>query len=438
MSGFIGGDDSVRRVRFVQKQRHRYTTYYGSNIKSRTGRQFIVCDAGGSTVDTAAYVVQGVAEGEMSGDRNPETATVTDAKKGIRTRLTNAFRSNKSKSATPTAFYSPLLQSAQRKQQRMVEQFIQKGEENFELHCKREFNTGPEAQQYYVVEAGVSLPENPDVVQSFFEDPVRGVIKSLHKQLAGMRPKYIFLVGGFGASKYLRRRVEEEFRPWNIRVLFLDDTMVKLHRMALSFGTLSNVSLGGAARMSFGLKTMEPYDPEVLEHVHRRQRPWQMGSTCRRKLQSRYQKGIRKNVRVVQSRLGQFTVALYAWVNEATSPPGWVVDSNDNMIDGFELVCFISAQISTMEGALQKDPSSDNCWRLGFILCIEFDGVELKARLEWVEKVTEVPGNTRYPSFKTLFCSVGHTSSRASTSARQLEYDPDQQSNYTVLHTSMK
>ncbi|CAE6478213.1 unnamed protein product [Rhizoctonia solani] len=462
MSGFIGGDDSVRRVRFVPEAEASVHYILWKQYKNlEPGDQFIVCDAGGSTVDTAAYVVQGVAEGEMSGDRNPETATVTDAKKGIRTRLTNAFRSNKSKSATPTAFYSPtpsirlkevkpsdcqpaggifvneafikylksILNAQPPEQQRMVEQFIQKGEENFELHCKREFNTGPEAQQYYVVEAGVSLPENPDgickidsqvcsstiniylllssldhrkVVQSFFEDPVRGVIKSLHKQLAGMRPKYIFLVGGFGASKYLRRRVEEEFRPWNIRVLFLDDTYGKAASDGSIIWYVKQRVVGRAARMSFGLKTMEPYDPEVLEHVHRPTKTLANGIPhvggkwsqiiarsqmvdCNLVIKKAYERMYES----FNPDLGQFTVALYAWVNEATSPPGWVVDSNDNMIDGFELVCFISAQISTMEGALQKDPSSDNCWRLGFILCIEFDGVELKARLEWVEKVTE-------------------------------------------------
>ena len=57
------------------------------------------------------------------------------------------------------------------------------------------------------------------------------------------------------------------------------------------------------------------------------------------------------------------------------------------MIDGFELFCFISANISALQGALRKDRNAANCWRLDFILCIEYDGVELSAKIEWVERV---------------------------------------------------
>ncbi|CAE6451651.1 unnamed protein product [Rhizoctonia solani] len=292
-------------------------------------------------------------------------------------------------------------------QLKMVEQFLQKAEENFELHCKREFTVGPGSQPYYVVEAGVSLPDNPEgiceidssTVQSFFEEPVRKTISSIYTQLAGVSVKYIFLVGGFGSSKYLRRCVENEFRPLGIQVLFLDDTYGKAASDGSIIWYIKQRVVGRAARKSFGLKIMEAYNPNLTEHRRRclfklangiDHVPGKWSQIIERGQMVDKTFSIKKSYeRMYESSnpdLGQFTVALYAWANDNVPAPEWVVDPNDNLIDGFELVCYISANIRSLQGALRKDRNASKCWKLDFTFRIDFDGVELRARIEWVEK----------------------------------------------------
>ncbi|KAL5634405.1 hypothetical protein ACGC1H_002459 [Rhizoctonia solani] len=445
-SGFIGEDESVQRVRFVTEAEASMHYILWKQFKSiMPGDQFIICDAGGSTVDTTAYKVgAGVDNNVRLENIIVEKPYIGDKKKGICARLMKVFRKSKPKVPTPVSsqpsapqslvpsirlkeirvsdcqpaggvfvneafikYLKDMLYTQPPDQQKMVEQFLQKAEENFELHCKREFTVGPGSLPYYVVEAGVSLPDNTEgickidssTVQSFFEEPVRRTINSIHSQLTGLSIKYIFLVGGFGASKYLRRCVENEFRPRGIQVLFLDDTYGKAASDGSVIWYIKQRVVGRAARRSFGLRIMEPYNPSIPEHRHRSPvrlangvdhviGKWsqiiERGQMVDRTFSSK--KSYERMYDSSDPDLGQFTVVLYAWNNENAPPPEWVVDPNDNMIDGFELVCFISANISGLQGALRKDWNVSRCWRLDFTLCIDFDGVELRARVEWVEK----------------------------------------------------
>ncbi|CAE6479679.1 unnamed protein product [Rhizoctonia solani] len=440
-SGFISEGESGKRVRFVTEAEASMHYILWKQFKSlKPGDQFIICDAGGSTVDTTAYKVWAGVENNITlANNSVGNAPVGVKKKGLGARLMKAFRKSKPKAPAPVLsqssapsihlkeikvsdcqpaggvfvneafikYLNNMLYTQPPDQQRMVEQFLQKAEENFELHCKREFTVGPGSQPYYVVEAGVSLPDNTEgickidssTVQSFFEEPVRRTIGSIHSQLTGLSVKYIFLVGGFGSSKYLRRCVENEFRPQGIQVLFLDDTYGKAASDGSVIWYIKQRVIVRASRRSFGLSIVEPYNPSLPEHQHRSpvkladginhvMGKWsqiiERGQMVDKKLSIK--KAYERMYDSSDPDLGQFTVVLYAWTNENAPPPEWVEDPNENMIDGFEMVCFISANISGLQGALRKDRNASRCWKLDFTLCIDFDGVELRARVEWVEK----------------------------------------------------
>ncbi|QRV75597.1 heat shock protein 70 kDa 12A [Ceratobasidium sp. AG-Ba] len=84
----------------------------------------------------------------------------------------------------------------------------------------------------------------------------------------------------------------------------------------------------------------------------------------------------------------RFTVELFAWTNSATGPPEWITDANGKMIDGFSVVCEIIADLSGMQASLKKNTgSSGTYYELEFDLCLELGGTEIKAYLEWNEKV---------------------------------------------------
>ncbi|QRV75593.1 heat shock protein 70 kDa 12A [Ceratobasidium sp. AG-Ba] len=100
-------------------------------------------------------------------------------------------------------------------------------------------------------------------------------------------------------------------------------------------------------------------------------------------------------------------VELYVWTNHAKAVPEWITDSDDNIIDGFKVICEIFADLNGMAGSLRKQEGKQGTfYRLDFDLCLEFGGVELKAYLEWNEKsatkrsqahiiVTDVPFSRR-------------------------------------------
>ncbi|KEP46266.1 putative heat shock 70 kDa protein 12A [Rhizoctonia solani 123E] len=418
-SGFISQDESGKRVRFVteaEASMHYILWKQFKSLKVRLGQylvrasilisvvqpgdQFIICDAGGSTVDTTAYKVWAGVENNITlENNNGQPAGGVFVNEAFIKHLKN------------------MLYTQPPDQQRMVEQFLQKAEENFELHCKREFTVGPGSQPYYVVEAGVSLPDNPEgickidasTVQSFFEDPVRRTINSINSQLTGLSVKYIFLVGGFGSSKYLRRCVENEFRSRGIQVLFLDDTYGKAASDGSIIWYIKQRVVERAARRSFGLSIVEPYNTGLPEHRHRSPvrlanginhvtGKWSQIIEQGQMIDKTFsiKKAYERMYDSTNPDLGQFTVILYAWTNENAPPPEWVEDPNENMIDGFEMICFISANISGLQGALRKDQNASRCWKLDFTLCIEFDGVELRARIEWVEKVARRPINAMF------------------------------------------
>ncbi|QRV90328.1 heat shock protein 70 kDa 12A [Ceratobasidium sp. AG-Ba] len=264
LSGVMNEFETRRRVHFVpEAEAAVHYVLWGKSRELQAGDEFIICDAGGSTVDTTAYRV--LHEFEIN-HNVPATK-----KSGVLGRLfrspnstENSERNRRESMALPqdSGFKAPIrlkelkASGCQPAGGVLVnetfitwfkEQFfalppehgynldlcVLKAEESFEANCKREFRTSSDAPPEYVVEMSAAIQElgypdgniilQPDVVRGFFDEAVRTILESIHKQIEGTKAKYIFLVGGFGASQYLRQRVMEEFQWSGCRVMFLDD-----------------------------------------------------------------------------------------------------------------------------------------------------------------------------------------------------------------------
>ncbi|KAG8791883.1 hypothetical protein FRC12_007871 [Ceratobasidium sp. 428] len=268
LSGIMNEADAKRRVFFVpEAEAAVHYVLWEKSQELQPGDEFIVCDAGGSTVDTTAYRV--LHEFEST----PEQGYNVPAKKESlmnrlfrgsgSTRLERRSRQSMAFQQTPGAKPKAPIRLKELKASDcqpaggvlvnetfisyLKEQFfalppehgynlelcVQKAEESFELNCKREFRTSADAPSEYIVEMSAAIQElgypdgniilQPDIVRGFFEDAVRLILESIRKQLRGSKAKYIFLVGGFGASQYLRERVTNEFQRTGLQVMFLDD-----------------------------------------------------------------------------------------------------------------------------------------------------------------------------------------------------------------------
>ncbi|QRV90319.1 heat shock protein 70 kDa 12A [Ceratobasidium sp. AG-Ba] len=427
LSGALGELEVRQRVCFVPEAEA--AVHYVLWEKSQElvpGDELIVCDAGGSTVDTTAYRV--LRDTEPSLEHHYRTPS---AKKGnIISRLfrssDSAQRSEPSAQAPAPAPYIPSTKPPIRLQELKasdcqpaggvlvnetfvawlkerlsslppdheynLELCIQRAEESFEANCKREFRMSPNSPSEYIVEiptaiqelgySGGSIVLESKVVQGFFDE------------------SYIFLVGGFGESQYVRQRLIDEFSPNGHQVMFLDDA----HGKAASDGSIiwfvRQGVVGRATRMSFGLKIVEPYDPNMPGHSTRTQVVLPNG---RHHVDGKWDSIIERNIVVdrcsairrayVRSYtdshpdLGQFMVELYVWTDDTKAAPEWITDSDDKIIDGFKVICEINADLNGMAGSLKKQEGKQGSYyRLDFNLCLEFGGVELKAYLEWDEK----------------------------------------------------
>ncbi|KAG8703582.1 hypothetical protein FRC08_002750 [Ceratobasidium sp. 394] len=445
LSGTMSESATKRRVFFVpEAEAAVHYVLWEKSQELQSGDELIVCDAGGSTVDTTAYRVL------HGSETTPELGYNVPAKKGsLMSRLFKSSGStprSKQNDRQSTAFHQ--LPTAEPKAIRLKElkasdcqpgggvfvnenfvhhlkeQFfalppehgynlelcVQKAEESFELNCKREFQVSADAPSEYIVEMSAAIQElgypdgniilQLDVVRGFFDDSVRLILESIRKQIRGTKAKYIFLVGGFGASQYLRQRVTNEFQRTGLQVMFLDDA----HGKAASDGSIiwfvRQGVVGRAARMSFGLRIAELYNPALPSHRMREQVLLPNGQYH---VRGRWDMIVEKD-HVVDQRLalrrtyartyssphpelGSFTVELYAWTNNWLSPPEWVADSKGNVVDGFSVICSITADLNGMRGSLKKRKSKHGTYyELEFQLCLEFGGVELRAFLEWNEK----------------------------------------------------
>ncbi|KAG9122434.1 hypothetical protein FRC07_001175, partial [Ceratobasidium sp. 392] len=437
--------DVQRRVFFVpEAEAAVHYVLWEKSQELQSGDEFIVCDAGGSTVDTTAYRVLHEFEttpepgynlpvkkeslmgrlfrssGSTRLERRNRQSVALSQPSAIRPKAPIRLKELKASDCQPAGgvlvnetFVSYLKEqffALPPEHGYNLELCVQKAEESFELNCKREFRTSADAPSEYVVEMSAAIQElgypdgnmilQPDVVRGFFDDAVRLILESIRKQIRGTKAKYIFLVGGFGASQYLRQRVTAEFQRTGLQVMFLDDA----HGKAASDGSIiwfvRQGVVGRAARMSFGLQIVEPYNPALMSHRMRDQVLLPSGQYF---VKGKWDLIVEKDS-VVDQRLalrrpysrsyssshpdlGRFTVELYAWTSDRLAAPEWVIDGSGTLIDGFSVICSITADLSGMQGSLRKQKGSQGTYyKVDFELCLEFGGVELKAYLEWNEK----------------------------------------------------
>jgi molecular chaperone DnaK (HSP70) len=101
---------------------------------------------------------------------------------------------------------------------------------HFETYVKRDFaDTGDPNEEYYIPAAGAknnpaariaggSIVVTAQDLKAAFDPVVREVVYLVKKQIANIKGEKndvsaVLLVGGFGQSRYLKKRIEEEIRP---------------------------------------------------------------------------------------------------------------------------------------------------------------------------------------------------------------------------------
>lgn len=395
-AGFADKSTAPNKIRFVtEAEASVHFCIYHTNLGNRLqpGAKFLVCDAGGSTVDTTVYSVA-AARPVLKLEEARASACVqagaifvdAAAEKYLQNILTNAALAPED-----------------------VHDYTNRGVKDFEGVVKRSFqdptedksleiagprfnNTSIRARRGRMIVPGA-------VVKTFFDICVDEILASVDQQIQGASVSYILLVGGFGDSPFLREQFRSRYEPQGCRVTLTNDSTSKaVADGAVIWNTASSVA-GRAPRSSYGIEVTARYNSALTEHQGREIYHCASGHE---KVFGVWSQIVAKGVvldneavtRQSFSRtystshpdLEEFEVELLAYSKDGV--PSWARDKNDILSSGFSNCCTITADLNNLRGALEPriGVHGKMYWRLYFEVCIRFGGTELEAYIEWEEK----------------------------------------------------
>ncbi|KAG6321238.1 hypothetical protein E4U44_005360 [Claviceps purpurea] len=222
---------------------------------------FVVCDAGGGTVDLISYEVVGIAPRLKVKELVPGTGGMAGSL-GLNQRFATAVEELVGDDQWPKLKASKAWSFA---------------EKQFDEEVKRKFNGGLN-ETYYVNFPLARLKDNENhglasntwtisgkVLTRIFEPLIADILKMIEHQVQEVRRKRpekgvsgIFLVGGFGSSKYLMQRVKDHFPK--IQVLQPSDAWAAIVKGAVLSKLPSQVAVvSTCATRHYGTRCDSPF-----------------------------------------------------------------------------------------------------------------------------------------------------------------------------------
>ncbi|QRV82821.1 heat shock protein HSP70 family protein [Ceratobasidium sp. AG-Ba] len=369
----------------------------GLNSTVSPESKLVVCDAGGSTVDTTVYNV-----------KSPRPKLELEEIKGSDcVQAGSIFVDEAASEYIRSALGRAGLRAVE------VENCAKKGINAFISMIKPEFDGLKESVGCKVGEKtlnrardGVHITNGrmrflKHTVQSFFDPLVNEILDSAESQAEDIDNPYVFLVGGFGDSPYLQKCMKTRLGDSAKLTVNNKPGAKAVADGAVIWAIVQSVT-SRAARYSYGVPVAIPYNRFSPEHTKREVGlgpggiplvlgGWSeiIGKNTVVSADSAIGVSYCRPFRTPRPTLSNFSAVLYSTTH--LDDVEFMKDSDGSVKDGFYPVCTISANMQELEGAL--DPNYDMFglyWELHFRVCIQFGDTELKAYLEWVDKEGEV------------------------------------------------
>jgi molecular chaperone DnaK (HSP70) len=123
--------------------------------------------------------------------------------------------------------------------------------------------------EFHLKQRGTSCVELPPALMISFFQPLFENIKTKVEQLleqseskVGYKAKFIFMVGGFSESPYLKGEIKKRFENENITVLAPRRPQVSVIRGACMYGLNPRSITSRIAKKTYGINTLTTFDPE--------------------------------------------------------------------------------------------------------------------------------------------------------------------------------
>ncbi|KAI8985115.1 hypothetical protein BDB01DRAFT_788960 [Pilobolus umbonatus] len=227
----------------------------------KNGDEFMICDAGGGTLDLITFRVEVDANGNRKfrestkgiGESCGSTFIDHRFRKFIRRKLHRVVRkqSINNKAHIPE---EPL--------NHMIDVFIDTikpsfdGTEDQYIDVAMGFDLITKTSEAVGLNEGKFVLTVDELKNEVFDPVVNSVVKlccELEKETSNL--KAIFMVGGFGSSSYLHKQMEKEFKPRNISIIQPERPEMAVTRGAVIFGMNPNMIATRIPRSWYGIAT---------------------------------------------------------------------------------------------------------------------------------------------------------------------------------------
>ncbi|KAJ0108760.1 hypothetical protein J7T55_011251 [Diaporthe amygdali] len=231
------------------------------------GDSFVLCDAGGGTVDLITYQIKKILP-------YLELAELVPGDGG----MAGSLGLNK-------LFEETVKDMVGAKQFTTLKDSVgwSKALNEFDKTIKTGFN-GDTTDSYFVTFPMAKLEDNPakglfgncwemtsDILQGVFDPIIEDILQLVDNQVqaarrkrGGRRLKGIFLVGGFGSNRYLKRRLHEVYEPQGIQVIQPHDSWGAIvNGSALSRVSNRATVISTQAVRHYGVSSMCQFDPLI-------------------------------------------------------------------------------------------------------------------------------------------------------------------------------
>ncbi|KIM25126.1 hypothetical protein M408DRAFT_331414 [Serendipita vermifera MAFF 305830] len=251
-------------------------------------------------------------------------------------------------------------------------------------------------------------------IGSTFEDVIKRIMDSCLGLLQGRKVKYILLVGGFGESAYLRKKLTELFESQSAVVVTVEEQTKKAAAEGAVIWYIKQSVAARIARTTFGMELTPVFDPEDWKHRERRLLafmdvdgsltiPDGFGVLIRKGTRMESDFSVQKEFhRISQSLPDLLQVVEYTiFVYDGDEVPWWITDIKGKRLPQLRDLCKLKADMSNLQGSLQPHKGPQGPYYMAdFTVSIRLGGTKLEARLQWEEDgilregpITIIPGN---------------------------------------------
>lgn len=389
-TGIVSHDSQISFITEAEASVYFCLSRPNLNLASRVKREdkIVVCDAGGSTVDTTLYSVT-----------QKRLLRLEEVKPSACVQAGGIFVDKNARSFFEERFAQvDSLSSSERTQ------YVNDGVEDFINKAKNDFDDtdyevivrvgGPKEDFDEIEVDSGDMTISSHSMASFFDPCVDQIAESLAKQISNEDIQYMFLVGGFGDSPYLFKRLNSEFGN---SLVTLNDKTAKAVADGCVIWQIEKSVVSRVTRFSYGTDILPKYDRNLRQHNGRKTSVYHDGTLrvsdgwseiVKQGTAMKNDEEIKSNYTCAYStnypNSMDYTTHVYA--TESASSGDFIKDNHGYLNHGFYDVCTLTADLKSLRGAMEpKTGLNGTYWQISFSVGIRFGGTQLEAFIEWEE-----------------------------------------------------